>query len=540
MELKNKTKFLLVFGIIFVTFLLFNTNKVSAAEISNYKCKVEKDGYILYNDFYSSNNCIKEDSYGISLYKYIPIDSEINKMIEDTNNKKTEKLLIEVSDNITNATSYTNNGVVQNLEIINLKDKKYVVAEVEYKIGINDTNKITRFGSVNIQLHSSNDTPLGGGEHKYFSINEMLYKTQPKMLIDGWPYDYPYSDIKIDDSITLGEPMLKEKIEGITLSKTIKDGYGKDDINYNVIVNEEIFKKNYEVGYYDKFKDSDGNIVIPVYVEIPNDIVWMAYGTGTHFLTAKIEEINGKNYFKHDVIIRYNSMSFEEDFNIEVMDGQDVCYIFDNGEGEAVVWKRKSNAIVFNRIIVKSETTIKNEDTNIKLNADTNVIPSNTILEATEIKTEKILNIVKESLKEISNKYISYDITLKSDGVAIQPNGKVKISIPIPSNFDKTKLSIFRISDDGTKIKYDTKVENNFATIETDHFSTYVLAENNIVANNEQDNTTTQETTKPTQPTNKGEKDETPKTGTIDIIGYVLATTILAGVGIVALKKNLK
>ena len=31
MELKNKTKFLLVFGIIFVAFLLFNTNNVHAA-----------------------------------------------------------------------------------------------------------------------------------------------------------------------------------------------------------------------------------------------------------------------------------------------------------------------------------------------------------------------------------------------------------------------------------------------------------------------------------------------------------------------------
>ena len=187
-----------------------------------------------------------------------------------------------------------------------------------------------------------------------------------------------------------------------------------------------------------------------------------------------------------------------------------------------------------------TNTTIKNEETNIELKADTNVVPSNTKLEATEIKTEKILNIVKESLKEISNKYISYDITLKSDGVAIQPNGKVKISIPIPSNFDKTKLSVFRISDDGTKIKYDTKVENNVATIETDHFSTYVLAENNVVAKNDDTKNNTTETQEPTQQTKKGEKDETPKTGTIDIVGYVLLVSVLSGVGIVELKKKLK
>ena len=191
-----------------------------------------------------------------------------------------------------------------------------------------------------------------------------------------------------------------------------------------------------------------------------------------------------------------------------------------------------------------TNTTIKNEETNIELKADTKVVPSNTKLEAKEIKAEKVLNVVKESLKEISNKYISYDITLKSNGVAIQPNGKVKISIPIPSNFDKTKLSIFRIADDGTKIKYDTKVENNVATIETDHFSTYVLAENNIVANNEQNNTISnqeenKDTTKSTE-TKKGEKDETPKTGTIDIIGYILLVSVLSGIGIVALKKKIK
>lgn len=375
--------------------------------------------------------------------------------------------------------------------------------------------------------------------------------TGQNITINGYEYGLKYADVKIEDSITLGEPMLKEEIDGITLSKTIKDGYGKDDINYNVNVDAEIFKKNYEVGYYDKFIDNEGNITVQVYVEIPNDVIWMAYGTGTQFLEAKIEMINGKNYFEHDVVLHWSSMSIEEDFSYEILDGQDVCYIFDNGEGEAVVWKRRSNAIVFNRIIVNNKTNenttieIKNENTNIQLDATTAVVPKDTKLEAKEIKEEKTLNTIKESLKEISNKYVSYDITLKSNGVAIQPNGKVKISIPIPSNFDKTKLSIYRIAEDGTKTKYDTKVESDFAIIETDHFSTYVLAENNVVAlapstDNNNNNKPVEETTKPTQVVNKGEKDETPKTGTVDIIGYVLVATTIAGIGIVALKKKLK
>lgn len=49
------------------------------------------------------------------------------------------------------------------------------------------------------------------------------------------------------------------------------------------------------------------------------------------------------------------------------------------------------------------------------------------------------------------------------------------------------------------------------------------------------------DTTPKTNTTNK-EKDDTPKTGTetINIIGYVIATTIVSGIGIVVLKKNLK
>ena len=35
MELKNKTKFLLVLGIVFVAFLLFNTNNVNAVDITD-------------------------------------------------------------------------------------------------------------------------------------------------------------------------------------------------------------------------------------------------------------------------------------------------------------------------------------------------------------------------------------------------------------------------------------------------------------------------------------------------------------------------
>ena len=43
--------------------------------------------------------------------------------------------------------------------------------------------------------------------------------------------------------------------------------------------------------------------------------------------------------------------------------------------------------------------------------------------------------------------------------------------------FDTSNLIVYRIEEDGTKTKYDVTVEEEYAVFETDHFSTYVLAE---------------------------------------------------------------
>lgn len=174
---------------------------------------------------------------------------------------------------------------------------------------------------------------------------------------------------------------------------------------------------------------------------------------------------------------------------------------------------------------------VADKNTGIILNTNSAVIPTNTKLVVKAI-SEETTTIVKESLKDMA-KYTAYDITLLSDNKTVQPNGKVTIKFAIPSDYDKTRLTIYRIEEDGTKTQYDTKIDGNYAIFETDHFSTYVLAEKKAITN-----TDTKKPTTETEP--KGEKDDTPKTGTTDIISYVLITTAIAGIGIVAFKKKLK
>lgn len=84
----------------------------------------------------------------------------------------------------------------------------------------------------------------------------------------------------------------------------------------------------------------------------------------------------------------------------------------------------KSDYGMESAVIVRKEKVtepVKKEEstTKIKLEADTTVIPSNTVLETKEVKEEKTLKVVKESLKEVSNKYVTYDITLTSNNVKI-------------------------------------------------------------------------------------------------------------------------
>lgn len=182
-------------------------------------------------------------------------------------------------------------------------------------------------------------------------------------------------------------------------------------------------------------------------------------------------------------------------------------------------------------IIIKKENTIKEEEpvvstdekTNIKLETTEGVVPENTVMEVQKVEKKETLNVVKKSLKDVSDKFVVFDITLKSEGVKIQPDGKVKISIPVPSNFDTSKLVVYRIEDNGTKIEFKVEVKTvdnvKYAQFETDHFSNYALAEKAV--------------------DNNKVLDDEPKTGETN---YLIFTTIIAiisicGIVIVKFKK---
>ena len=202
----------------------------------------------------------------------------------------------------------------------------------------------------------------------------------------------------------------------------------------------------------------------------------------------------------------------------------------------------ESYIIVRREQSIQSPVTTTDTNTNIKLESNTDIVPSDTVL---EVKVVDKNNITVEN----ANNFIAYDITLKSNGTEIQPNGNVKIKIPVPEGYKTNSLIVYRI-DGNNKIKYNVTVETidgvNYAVFETNHFSTYILAEQKTEVetkpstDNQQQTTTPPATTEtPSKPTtNKGEKDNTPKTGTIDIIGYMIPVAVISAYGIILIKRK--
>ena len=86
-------------------------------------------------------------------------------------------------------------------------------------------------------------------------------------------------------------------------------------------------------------------------------------------------------------------------------------------------------------------------------------------------------NVSKDYLNDIADNYIVRDIYLEKDGVIVQPNESVIVSIPIPENYDASRCAVYWLKDDGTAEVIPTTVFGGYIHFQTDHFSHYALVE---------------------------------------------------------------
>lgn len=179
-----------------------------------------------------------------------------------------------------------------------------------------------------------------------------------------------------------------------------------------------------------------------------------------------------------------------------------------------------------NKQLEKPKYKGKHIKSNIKITTDNPTVPLDTHLTIETIKNKDIENVIG------TDNYYAYDIKLYSDtkNASIKKinNGQFLVSIPLDSSFDGENVIVYYLDNNNKLKKYETIVKDGVASFETDHFSTYILAEETV----EEDtfNNTTE---------NEDMLDDTPKTGTTNLFQYVMiAIVILSTLGIIVLNKK--
>lgn len=472
--LKRKTKFIIIVAIITFAICLFNANIVNAANQN------------------SLDNVPDTISVGIPTTKALNgihgISNELKSIIE-------EKVKESITDDI------TGNYIVLSRDYDNkFSDVSKVIVQLSKNSSPNtDKNNIIAEKTITVKYTDSWNTT-----DKNMAIQIAQNNIPTEFMNIKYDYVSPYKDIF--------ENMIGNK--------------GPEDITQLLSINNSNIKVIYHVGaggdpvwacnygralvYVNNVLYGDTNFglqYIPVF-KIPADI--------EDTDKANIDYVT--NILKTDTIEEFGTIW-------DVYWGGNAT-IEPNPSGE------KGSYIIYNsnstsplQLFIKKEQNnsleIKDESTNIKIETDTATVPANTKLVVNEIKQGEKYNNIEKILKNSVNKMYIYDTSLQNNGVEVQPNGKLKISIPIPNDLDVSNIVVYRITEDGTKTECLATIENGYAIIETDSMGIYVLGEKTNVVTGATEN----------------EKDDTPKTGTTSNAVFLSIILSLSAITLLSVKK---
>lgn len=272
-----------------------------------------------------------------------------------------------------------------------------------------------------------------------------------------------------------------------------------------------------------------------------------------------IEYSNTKNYtetnksYIANLVKNIDNTTMDVDCSPNVSDGWDssndvidmlnkkinnttIKFVYNGGTGDFE--KQVLDYAVFKDDVYYQDITITSNiyfvTENVKVSENITVdglIDGTSITVENKENTEMVTEISKNGYDKIIG---SYELKL---------TGATRLERPIDVTFDVGKeyngkmAYVLHKKADGSYERFEKAIQDGKVTITVSELSPFVIAVKEKDQTPTTNNTETKTDTTPT--TNKGEKDTTPKTGAIDIIGYVLVATILSSVGIVVLKKKI-
>ena len=118
---------------------------------------------------------------------------------------------------------------------------------------------------------------------------------------------------------------------------------------------------------------------------------------------------------------------------------------------------------------------IEDEKTGIEIEFD-NEYNSDVEIKVEEVFDGSSFELLEKAYGGVKSKV--FDISTIKDGIKVQPDGKVKVRIPLPNGFGKNSVWVNYIdSVNGTVTKIPSTVVNGYVEFETDHFSYYGVVE---------------------------------------------------------------
>ena len=494
--MKTKTKSIIVLMIALFTILTIGSTKVNAS--SNYEHSIKKDKYILNNPYFDTKDVEVEiqdsnvsgrnpsTSFWVKTNK-IP-QQNFDKIVTSAKDKFTSEFLVQIDNDITEVKISKN---VYNFEIDKYEEISLGNAEIREV-----NNK--KYAVINTELKNFENGKVEFISEDTFSVEFVGGKSNTKR-------DFVLNFDFVSDSY----------------------------FNYIVNVISEKGVLYGVAGGTNGFIGGSGLVSLPAKLDFSK--TYIEYLTSEYVGSSiKIDSIGnvpyvGKygKYYKYKTSLKdvkadeYGCLHVNETFSYK-------------GSQPYSDFQLDDNYTIDNEIkyTPKKQT---NTDTKLKFDMEGNF--KGTIKAEEVTKGDIIYNKVQDQLKDYNNPlYLDIRNIYIEDGSF---EGNLKLTFYVGEQYNGKYYCITHMKNWYYEFeKYEGIVENGKIEITVDSLSPFgiVITEKQDTSNNENQNTTDTDNKQDTN--NKGEKDETPKTGIIDIAPYIMAVTIMSAVGIIAVRKK--
>ena len=212
---------------------------------------------------------------------------------------------------------------------------------------------------------------------------------------------------------------------------------------------------------------------------------------------------------------------------------------------EATKAEDKTEATKSGKSSLSEKNDVKGAEMSVSLKAEDNVFDEDDVMQFTELTEGSAFDAAVKALSDYKEKMVVVDISiLRGAEFVHQFLGGVEVTLDIPAGYEEANTKVFRMEADGTATDMQAACKDGKAVFVTNHFSTYVIAEQAKTAEeaskvvNENVSTAQTEAAKA-----ENAKTETVKTGDTANAGlYVMLMAVMfigAGVLVIGKRKDL-